>query len=1086
MDPIPQPGNKSDDFDRLPLLLWAKSVAAGELSLSRARAQVLETDNTQLSAWLDETWRSLQQVLDDPSTPLAFRQAVLELGTEAALKVSSALHYLNFAMNLGHLLCTELNEVRRGLELLEGGMQQLTVLKLPPSDIAQVILAVADAYMTHHKEMGPEYLKVAAEGYSVALEMTQLEGCSGDQVARAHAGVGLCLAEGLTVREESTIANAITHYETALQHLNFRHQPFLGGLILHNLGNAHFIRRDGDRAANLRRSVACFEEALKLREPLANARGFRFTCSRLADVEEEMGHPMRAVALYERAIETLNPIHERLEYAELHSHLAALCRRASHSTTNTGHEFLNSLAMASNTVARNASGPRDAPDLWARATAGLAALRQQSGNLEGALALHDEIFQKLDRKTSGHRLALIAFDHIQLLILKVRALVQTGQRDTAIKCKQKAHETARMILKSDLESWRQLFARSRLVRIDELLASTDDQRRKFEKEERELLASALAAMPVDTPRQNREDLENQLFALVKDEDSSSQILAVARSRLRNEADFLRGNPSFIDFHNYCQENHDSWNAVVKDALKEGNITAAWLNADRCRARSLDLLNVASEARRHLPSEARARPYLPEAFRAEYATLVAEWLTNMAEDDIDAGHRRDALSPWLTQKITETVQWRGHWLLESGQSIEDAEIPLPIFNDAATAIIEYWTTPNEAQAFVFLPGKACPEVLQLPELVWGQQIDWVKRWFECYGEFESRGYAVVRKWARLLDELSLQIGNACLRPLHDLLAEHQIERLILIPDFLMDTLPLLSMSISLPQGRAWINNLYEVAFCPSLRQLARSRSHEGAVNDNLLFIGNPQEKCPTGECIDRCRLSLPMASVELTAIRQGWPNVCVIQGHSCTPHAVLEQLEEQHPQLLHFCTHAQTRFDDPLASGFVLSHDGQLRDDPLSIYVGHRLNQVWGSAIAGEVLTLDQILRQVDLAGCRLAFLNACETGLNDIQYPREHLSLAAAMLAAGVATVIAPLWPITEAAAGLLSTCFYSELRRDSTNKLRALTTAQRWLQQLSYEDASKRTTPQQLAAAVMLSGSEQPFAHPFFWAPFQLFGSPL
>src|SRR6185503_8051685 len=89
MDPVAQPGNISDDLNDLPLVLWARSVAAGELSLSRARARVLETDNTQLSGWLDKAWRSLPQVLDDVSTSITFRKAILELGTEAALKVSS-------------------------------------------------------------------------------------------------------------------------------------------------------------------------------------------------------------------------------------------------------------------------------------------------------------------------------------------------------------------------------------------------------------------------------------------------------------------------------------------------------------------------------------------------------------------------------------------------------------------------------------------------------------------------------------------------------------------------------------------------------------------------------------------------------------------------------------------------------------------------------------------------------------------------------------------------------------------------------------------------------------------------------------
>jgi len=176
----------------------------------------------------------------------------------------------------------------------------------------------------------------------------------------------------------------------------------------------------------------------------------------------------------------------------------------------------------------------------------------------------------------------------------------------------------------------------------------------------------------------------------------------------------------------------------------------------------------------------------------------------------------------------------------------------------------------------------------------------------------------------------------------------------------------------------------------------------------------------------------------------------------------------------------------MASGLVMSYNGIPSEDPLTQYINERLTLTWGSNVHGEVLSLDSLLRRADLRGCGLAILNACEVGLNFIGAPRESLNLASGFLAAGVPTVISPLWPVAEAPASLLTKQFYFELQKNPQHKLGALMRAQRWLRNLDYQHAAELVTERQLQAGISLSGSEKPFSHMFFWAPYQLVGNPV
>ena len=94
----------------------------------------------------------------------------------------------------------------------------------------------------------------------------------------------------------------------------------------------------------------------------------------------------------------------------------------------------------------------------------------------------------------------------------------------------------------------------------------------------------------------------------------------------------------------------------------------------------------------------------------------------------------------------------------------------------------------------------------------------------------------------------------------------------------------------------------------------------------------------------------------------------------------------------------------------------------------------------------------------LVTLSACETGLGKVANGDDVVGLTRAFLYAGARTVIASLWQVDDKATGELMTSFYESLAKNA-GKREALRVAQlRFLK-------------------------KQP--EPFFWAAFQLTGSP-
>lgn len=97
---------------------------------------------------------------------------------------------------------------------------------------------------------------------------------------------------------------------------------------------------------------------------------------------------------------------------------------------------------------------------------------------------------------------------------------------------------------------------------------------------------------------------------------------------------------------------------------------------------------------------------------------------------------------------------------------------------------------------------------------------------------------------------------------------------------------------------------------------------------------------------------------------------------------------------------------------------------------------------------------------RLIVLSACDTANGAASTGGHTESLASAFLSAGVREVAATLWPLDDHVATLFVDRFYTELIDSSMSAASAVRAAQRWI----------RALPD--------------FRHPYFWAPFVVYGS--
>jgi CHAT domain-containing protein/tetratricopeptide (TPR) repeat protein len=89
-----------------------------------------------------------------------------------------------------------------------------------------------------------------------------------------------------------------------------------------------------------------------------------------------------------------------------------------------------------------------------------------------------------------------------------------------------------------------------------------------------------------------------------------------------------------------------------------------------------------------------------------------------------------------------------------------------------------------------------------------------------------------------------------------------------------------------------------------------------------------------------------------------------------------------------------------------------------------------------ILTAEEV-QALDMRGCELVVLSACDTGLGQIEHGQGVLGLQRAFHAAGARAVVASLWQVNDAATGVLMERFYDNLWTKKLSKLEALRQAQ-------------------------------------------------
>jgi CHAT domain-containing protein len=170
---------------------------------------------------------------------------------------------------------------------------------------------------------------------------------------------------------------------------------------------------------------------------------------------------------------------------------------------------------------------------------------------------------------------------------------------------------------------------------------------------------------------------------------------------------------------------------------------------------------------------------------------------------------------------------------------------------------------------------------------------------------------------------------------------------------------------------------------------------------------------------------PRIYEEITSVSSLFSDACVLMNEQATSAALAAQAPMA--DLLHLACHGRFRADNPLFSAL------QLGDGWFTVHDAAQLN-----------------LR------CNLVTLSACETGLSTPAPGDELLGLVRGFLLAGAPALLVSLWTVDDAATAQMMTHFYIRLLAGD-GAAAALRHAQR-----------------QLLAQK---------AHPFFWAPFILFG---
>ena len=227
--------------------------------------------------------------------------------------------------------------------------------------------------------------------------------------------------------------------------------------------------------------------------------------------------------------------------------------------------------------------------------------------------------------------------------------------------------------------------------------------------------------------------------------------------------------------------------------------------------------------------------------------------------------------------------------------------------------------------------------------------------------------------------------------------------------------------------------YSMSYAPSMASLYWPFQHasEGSY-DSILAVGNP-----TGD--------LTASEEEVLAAAALFPQPTVLIGEQASEAAVKGALQIASYDVVHLSTHGLFDTTMPLLSELVFRKGG--KDD--------------GNLYAGEILGLPLETNLVVLSACQTALPPELTEEAEGLVVGDELQGLSQAMFVAGVPSAVLTLWNVNDESTSQLMQAMYKGLQ-GGAKKGEALRQAQLFL----IHDASNLT-----------------YHHPYYWAPFVLYG---
>ncbi|WP_248323963.1 CHAT domain-containing protein [Caballeronia sp. Sq4a] len=250
-----------------------------------------------------------------------------------------------------------------------------------------------------------------------------------------------------------------------------------------------------------------------------------------------------------------------------------------------------------------------------------------------------------------------------------------------------------------------------------------------------------------------------------------------------------------------------------------------------------------------------------------------------------------------------------------------------------------------------------------------------------------------------------------------------ERLVIVPNGALHYMPFQALK----NEQGFLIQRHAMALAPSASIAVQLVRRQQRVASNLVAFGNPRISP---------QFDLPGAEAEVRAIGPLFAERDTFLQSDVTRKTFSENAPGG--RIVHVATHAQADTIDPLHSRVLLAPSTQPADGPDPLLAADIYN-----------LRFDSVA---------LVTLSACETALGRIERGDEIMGFTRAFFYAGASALLVSMWPVADESTALTMSTFYGALTKG--------------------EQAIDAMRAAQLAVL-----ADSRFAHPFYWAPFDLMG---